>query len=253
MKENTATSQEAALYLFQSVARALLHHDAEGRLGSSTGLPRPGLPIEIVRIILRHSDFIFRAPRLDVNHSGVLQVTSVKWTPVRELYFESPPLSLQTLNAVASVQLGTMASHQGWVTYPLEGSWSWFELAILKPSSKAGPASVGAYSHEGAHVDWSETPPEQIGEGDLSLTLKNRIRRRENGQLLTWESHRVPVDTKGYSPLVGKHFTSEHELFRLIQAGDSIGVLCCAQRRFWKCSGKTGILFFKRFFEPIEL
>jgi hypothetical protein len=53
----------------------------------------------------------------------------------RKLWFTSPPLERRILNNIASVTLVTISRHQGWVSLPSQGSWSWWEVGVLRGSN----------------------------------------------------------------------------------------------------------------------
>lgn len=157
------------------------------------------------------------------------------------------------MNKIATIQLTTVARHQGWTTHSHEGSWSWFELAILKPKDpQFGPSVVVSDTHDSEPtIDWTNNEPDTLGDGEYGSDLENRIKRKENGSMLVWESHRIPVATGELVPLTGKEFSCNDEIFDHLEEGESIGVLCCAQRRFWECVGLVGDLKFRVFFEPV--
>jgi len=239
------------LLLFHSVSQELQRASTQSNDESSSAR-RPALPFEIVGIIARLADFILSAPHLKVSCDSQMRVISHRWSATRDLWFESSPLTRRTINKIASVHLTTVARHQGWTTHPHEGSWSWFELAILKPATPTSDARPEALQPNG--IDWARSEPATLGDGHLGSDLTNRIKRRENGSMLTWESHRIPVDMNGEGLLTGMKFGwCDHELFDHIEEGDSIGVICCAQRRFWECVDTIGSLKFEVFFEPTPL
>ncbi|KLO19531.1 hypothetical protein SCHPADRAFT_924442 [Schizopora paradoxa] len=260
------------LFFFQSISRMLQSRSAviaappSEEKPVSIPLQRPALPLEVVRSITRLADFVIDAPHLDFFCDKFLRVLSVKWTARRRIWFESAPLTRRTINKLATVQLTTIARHQGWTTHALEGSWSWLELAILKPKNPdASPTSENIHdsgdstprSHSAVAAllnGWTEEEPKELGEGEFGPNLADRIKRKQDGTMLVWESHRIPVNAFSDAQYIGKKFIrDEDEIFEHIEEGDSIGVLCCAQRRFWECVGETGSLKFGIFFEPVAL
>jgi len=181
-----------------------------------------------------------------------IRVVSFQWTASRDLWSESAPLTRPLINKIASIQLTTLGKHQGWTTHPQQGSWSWFELAVLKPVPLPdSPPEYTETPYSDPDTDWTEDEPANLGEGRLGFGLADRIKRRDSGSMLTWESHRIRVNARGEESMTGMRFGSDHELFDHVEEGDSIGVLCCAQRRYWECVGINSVLKFEAFFEPV--
>ena len=52
----------------------------------------------------------------------------------RRLWLLTKPIEADTLNGIknGSVSLKVFARHQGWVSFPDRGTWSWFELAVIR-------------------------------------------------------------------------------------------------------------------------
>lgn len=192
---------------------------------------RPALPFEIVRDISRLSHLTI--PFEDVNTTTQIIAHAHSQQAVRRLWFETKPLdSLASINNLASLQLFTYCEHQGWVSMPGHGSWSWFELAILKnaASNQSSEPGVIAQTSESSGLE--------------------RIKVREDGQPLRWVSHRIPVPQKKPTHLDGPLFDTEHELFTFLEVGDSVGVFACAQFGAWRCKGLEGVLKLEKFYEP---
>ncbi|KAG9081134.1 hypothetical protein FRC07_014623, partial [Ceratobasidium sp. 392] len=76
-------------------------------------------------------------------------------------WMQSPPLTAQIISHVQSFQLFTDSHHQGWVSDPSAGSWSWFEIGLCRPDESSG-----------------QLTPKSLPDGSPAF----------------WESHRHPVD-----------------------------------------------------------
>lgn len=195
---------------------------------------RPGLPHEIVRDISRLSQLVI--PMFDVVATEEIAARATSQDPVRRLWFESRPFtSLRAIDRIAAFKLVTQCQHQGWVSMPDYGSWSWFEVAILTDNVAAEPLTTGG----------SANNSQDSGVG--------RVKNREDGTPLRWISHKIPVDQSKSAHLEGPLFDADHEVFSHLEVGDSIGVFACARFGAWECVGLEGKLALEMFFEPLSL
>lgn len=96
----------------------------------------------------------------------------------------------------------TQSRHQGNIDFPENGSWSWFEISILKC---------------------------------------NGYPKERNGKPLTWRSHENSVDSTRLSRYI-QHFDTHHEIWRELRDGDSLGVFGCARQPGWMCVGREAKL-----------
>jgi len=184
----------------------------------------PGLPIEIVRDISRLSRLL--VPMDELSTTKEINASARDQQPVRRLWFESSPFtSLHAIGRLATLRLSTHCHHQGWVSLPDQGSWSWFEVALLTVDAAEATQASG----------------------------EQRVKHREDGTTLSWVSHRIPVDQKKPAHLEGSLFDTDHELFTHLEVGDAIGVFACAQFGAWSCRGIGGELALEMFFEPLPL
>ncbi|KAG9081039.1 hypothetical protein FRC07_014685, partial [Ceratobasidium sp. 392] len=76
-------------------------------------------------------------------------------------WMQSPPMTAQTISHVQSFQLFTDSHHQGWVSDPSAGSWSWFEIGLCRLDESSG-----------------QITPKTMSDGSPAF----------------WESHRHPVE-----------------------------------------------------------
>lgn len=94
---------------------------------------QPALPLEIIRIVFRLAEFVIPCPGCPPTARTVNSVAAhANGSDVdRVFWFESAPFTNVSLSRLATIRLSTFAKHQGWVSQPDQGSWSWFEVAIL--------------------------------------------------------------------------------------------------------------------------
>lgn len=101
-------------------------------------------------------------------------------SPNRRICFSTAPFSVAFLSRPAALQLTTLSKHQGWVDIRDQGSWSWYEIAIF-PRSAINSDQADAFA---------------------------RLKRREDGSVLSWPSHWNPVEcsnlevSKGMSSII---------------------------------------------------
>lgn len=159
--------------------------------------------------------YIEVASPFSVRSDEAISVTAYNQDIVRSFWTGSAALTADVLKTVVSAQVWTNARDQGWATFPDQGLWSWFEVAILNsPSTKA------AFS-------------------------TSAIKKDASGQPLTWLSHRLPI-SKDYSEQTGILFGPDHALWKNVSAGNSIAVLACVQYSGWKVDGKSVELILRR-------
>ena len=136
----------------------------------------------------------------------------------KKLWFETGPL--KDAGKITALSLTTKSRHQGFVDFPENGSWSWFEVAILSEGKGYGPEI-------------------------------ERIRSDDEG-LMTYKSHdnRVTVDEDlegldlrdhNYSSYTG-NFGTHHPIWGKLREGDSLGVFGCVRQPNWKCLGRAARL-----------
>ena len=135
------------------------------------------------------------------------------------IWFSTPPLDSRHISKAARIQLAAESHDQGWCSDPSQGSWSWFEVVILAPPGDDGQTAV--------------------------------IKKGSDGRDLVWTSHTNPLRSDGFAWRKGKRFESDHEIWRQLAEGDSIGVRVCAQYPGWKNTAKEGVLNVDEWLEPI--
>ena len=98
--------------------------------------------------------------------------------------------------------LTTKSKHQGYVEFPENGSWSWFEVGILSKDK--------GYGSEAERI---------------------RTKQSEDGEtLLTFKSHENKVHDRGYVQYTN-HFGAHHPIWEELREGDSLGIFGCGEVR----------------------
>lgn len=67
-----------------------------------------------------------------------------------------------------------------------------------------------------------------------------------------WLSHKNPIATPTPEDQWGTVFGPDHEMWKNLQEGDSIGVRVCAQFPGWANHAERGILQIDEWFDPIS-
>ncbi|QRV88158.1 hypothetical protein RhiJN_16176 [Ceratobasidium sp. AG-Ba] len=177
---------------------------------------RPPLPEELVILICSFANFIClnleysREENRDTDVSSDGPIASETW-------LRSPPLTLQIINEIHSIQLLTESCHQGWVSDPNSGSWSWFDITLCRGDE--GPGQL------------------------IPKTL-------DDGSPASWESHSHAVEMHGYTINEGKRFGIEHPLWNYVEPGDVLTVEAKAQFPGWQNRVRRGVLLVYTWWKP---
>ncbi|ETS80631.1 hypothetical protein PFICI_08160 [Pestalotiopsis fici W106-1] len=134
---------------------------------------------------------------------------------VSEVWFQSRPLRLETIQRIKSIRHFAELHDQGPVDDPSAGNWTWFELVILE-----GPTS--------------KTP------------------RSKDGVQLVWESHRNRFQTTSYEWKEGDLFGNHDDIVRLIEPGNVLAVRLCTRFQAWMIFARQGYLRIEMSEEPID-
>ncbi|KAG9037417.1 hypothetical protein FRB95_005706 [Tulasnella sp. JGI-2019a] len=207
---------------------------------------RPGLPSELVLYIFRLCDLPRRDPSpalyfpwlqgRTVEDEEELYVTVSAWGPERQdrLWCTTPPLSMEYLEQIHKFRLRTLSKDQGWGGNPKTGSWSWFEIGILKrlAASEAPSQSPGEVAQTEVKVGgkgWGLSYSDSDQEAELNPLT---------GELLRWLSHNNDIAGREFKLYTGNDIGPEHELWDYLRPGDRLGVWMSARFGGWSCNGK---------------
>jgi hypothetical protein len=196
---------------------------------------------------------------------------------VREMWLYTPPLTKFLLQKLAGVKLVTESSHQGWIADGGPGSWSWWEIGVIRGSDRIhdGTPDVHVTStgkeSEGLHWGWKE-PTAPVDANDRShypTLLRSHVSHKhdlyDHLRVYTY-AFATPIDT--CLTLEGRRFTfddgqsTEHvdnsqdtitdtACLGPLREGDRLAVFACAQNRGWECVAKGAKLEFDVFWEPM--
>ncbi|KAF7433810.1 hypothetical protein PC9H_005776 [Pleurotus ostreatus] len=125
-----------------------------------------------------------------------------------KLWFKTPPLENSFLERVSCIRLQTTARDQGYVSFPDEGSWSWFDIAILASPESTTPLVRG-------------------------------------GLTCLWRSHCNVIGYGKDTTTVGEVFDKEDDLFKVLQPGDVLAVMVCARFPGWENNATSASLEFR--------
>ncbi|KAG8788856.1 hypothetical protein FRC12_014097 [Ceratobasidium sp. 428] len=120
---------------------------------------RPRLPSELVILICRFANFRYLNPAPAFIEDRGASVTAFGSEVESKIWMQIPLSSTRTLKHIHSFQLFTSSKHQGWVSDPSAGSWSWFEVGIYRKDESSGQL-VPKTQSDGSLAFWvSHTHP----------------------------------------------------------------------------------------------
>jgi hypothetical protein len=122
---------------------------------------------------------------------------------IKSRFFQT--FSADQIPRLESIELSTHANHQGWITDPSQGVWSWFELVVLDNAM--------------------DTAPRTLPDGQPMVLLSHIL--PEGAQLATQQA---------------KRFTVQDEILSWVQPGNLIGVRVCARFPRWSNIAREGSL-----------
>jgi len=132
-----------------------------------------------------------------------LSVLARDATLVKKCYVSTKPFGFEDVMRNISIQAVTDSRDQGWASNPDRGQWSWFEIAIFEKQPTEG----------------QDVQPNDI--------------KQYEGKPLTWTSHQNRLSSE-YKETEGPKFTWDHPIWRHIEEGNCVALLCCAQFRAWR-------------------
>ncbi|KDR79128.1 hypothetical protein GALMADRAFT_208597 [Galerina marginata CBS 339.88] len=127
---------------------------------------------------------------------------------INKLWFTTPEFTAEQIARLDGIELATEANHQGYISDPAAGMWSWFELVVLDNASDPTP------------------------------------RTQPDGQPMILLSHRIEVGAKQTTQQVGS-FKHGNKLFGWIEPTNVIGVRVCARFAGWQNNATKGYLTVK--------
>ena len=153
---------------------------------------------------------------------------------VRKLWFTSLPLKRRMLRKLASVHLVTNSTHQGWVSLPDQGSWSWWDLGVVRGSIGTGTSLRSFVSHRhGVHDYRNQEHLILLGQ---NFTMDHEL----------WTGYDPQYDETSKSTLVAPSMDTDGGAVR---DGDRIAVYGCAQYPGWMYRGAWVKLEFEVYWE----
>lgn len=256
------------LHYYYALTRALHRGGVSERAPSgdpTVRRRRSGLPKELVYMILRYAEILsprtsnrlslswkyidpatgtdpnanpipcrrFRTRINDADQENQCEaVVATNSSPTAKLLFTSEPLNRATIEKMGNLALMTMSKDQGRLMNET-GSWSWFEVGIVK----------GDY---------------RPIKGDICVTLEEDVSAKERlttkldprRMPLRWVSHNNTISGHRFSSCMGVEFGPQHPIFRLMEPGDRLGVWMCARHNGWACKAQSASLIVWEWFEP---
>ncbi|EJD38026.1 Zip-domain-containing protein [Auricularia subglabra TFB-10046 SS5] len=131
---------------------------------------------------------VFPLEWFDCKSSSGTVVTAWYEEIAYENWFASRPFTAANLENITGVTLQTMSRDQGWADDVTQGSWTWFDICIARPTR-----------NNSFIVDKSPS-----------------------GEELSWRSHTNRIATRQSQLLTGQYFGPEHELWRHLREGNVI-------------------------------
>jgi len=214
---------EARLFHYYALARAL-------ECGSST---RPGLPVEIVLIIMQLSDCVVPSKCLSISTSVKFLVESDAQSEVKKIWLATEPFTRESLSSIAALQVSTVSCNQGWVDNPNAGNYSWFEVAV-------GRLKVEPYRsilvHDPVHIRM------------LNESFVPSVDHLDEPVL--WKSHYNTLQGRDEKRRTGTLFSRDHKMWDDVKEGDVLALQGCAQYPGWKCRGSHAEIIVWNYFVP---
>ncbi|KLO19724.1 hypothetical protein SCHPADRAFT_898664 [Schizopora paradoxa] len=158
---------------------------------------RPGFALEIIRSITNRSQVL--VPLSKTRTSKYIAAKRIgPGKPIKRMWFESEPLTRETIEGLAALQLSAVCHHQSYSDFETRGNdWSYFEVAILSGLHERGE-EIGE-ARENAREDHDDV---------VSL---NRVKKNNAGEALSWIIFRIPTSNiapvRFSSRLASKEFT----------------------------------------------
>jgi len=167
-------SKLSDLLLLEGLSRSLQRGFPDTPAARNTGKQRRRIPKELVLRIFWFCGF--HRPRFEplitttllAHPRGIHSAGPV----VKSKCAESAPLSSRDVRRLCGLQIATLSHHQGWVSVPDAGSWSWFELSVIHPDDE-DTEIVTVQSHN--HPVDAAPGPQRWNSGDVFATGSENI------------------------------------------------------------------------------
>ncbi|KAK7048549.1 hypothetical protein R3P38DRAFT_3307396 [Favolaschia claudopus] len=228
---------DGTLLLYHQTWRALLRgfdpsiHPSISQSDEVARCPRPALPVELVRLIIRAADLAVPWQTHRAGRSVFVRVTTREEEPVvSRVWFWTKPLDVEN---VAVVQLVTVSRDQGWVNPATEICHSWFEWGVFTSPPSAEDAD---YRSKGTFTGF-----------------ENVWSTRKGGKEVWRKSHGNAVASRSYEQYFGTRVGVDEEMWANTSPG-SVGVIavrCCAEQAMWENDARYGEVRVWKWFEPV--
>ncbi|KAG8950783.1 hypothetical protein FRC03_012748 [Tulasnella sp. 419] len=209
--------------------RGRKNHCTGGRVHRFRSQKRPGLPLNVVRKIMRMAGIMAPQPRVfkseytsePEEHDGLWGVAAEGSSVAQELWIVTHPLSGQMIRNMAQIQLRTRSRDQGWAGSSDPNSYSWFSLGVLTrlPGGVLGPK------------------PDPTKASYMGLWLSHN-------------NNRGDPEIRDYA---GKIFTADVEPVSGLSPGDRLVAWMHAQYGGWENFAEEGKIVYWEYFEPTLL
>ncbi|KAI0311486.1 hypothetical protein OF83DRAFT_755571 [Amylostereum chailletii] len=176
---------------------------------------RAAIPTEIITSIVHFAGLKTLDTSLStVNTKGVHVHSSGSAVSSKDWIWTSP-LDSAALARIAAVQVITISSDQGWASYPEHGSYSWFDIGLLRPSSDGNQEVCWRTSHhnqlakkesvrrEGSVITMEDKMWDNVKVGDVIAVrvcaqFGGWVNNAEFGQIKVWNWFEpvIPVSSR---------------------------------------------------------
>ena len=230
-------------------------------LQKGTAVPhRRALPVELVRMIIRHAGLIVLDRTLTTVSKTSLYVRCDIGDPdlVSRVWFWAGPVNAHDVASIAQYQLVTMSCDLSLAIDSNRALHTWFDVGVFPLPSRP------MLKDEPPHVQATDSALD--AEGALH---RSTVAGTEGGQWLVknpelqgylTEQDKHPWRCSHYNPYAdtgvaqtrqGLTFTKDHPAWMKLSAGHVIAVRVCAQSLHWVNMAQKGELKIWKYFEPL--
>ena len=198
-------------------------------VGNSFPFRRPPIPIELIRAISELANLVVLDHELSYSHQDSIEVRAHGAGVASKLWFTSEPFNRIQIMHIAGVQVLTKSHDQGWASRRDQGSWTWFDMAVL-PFPLASASQREAESGVDA------------------------LHAQATTDTVTWrQSHYNPIASRPARWLNGPVVTIDDVMWDGVQEGQLyvIAVRANAQYAGWANYGEEAQVMVWKYFEPV--